>query len=451
MSTDLLTNGSDVRGTVAAYRILNLIGRGGMGAVYRVQRLADGTIWALKEMRPLEEVSRAEASENRELFVQEGQLLGSLEHPALPVLAEAFEWHARPVLVMEYVPGHSLEAMLTRAAAPMPEQQALGYAIQLADVLHYLHTRPTPVIYRDLKPPNAIVTPEGIVKLLDFGVARLHKRHKTKDTVAMGSAGYAPPEQYGSGQTDARSDVYALGATLLHLLTNLPPVPLSTPTAGSIVALNRSVAASTEQVIIRAMQLSADQRFQSAHELGEALRRCYRGTYDDPYRRAPAPPPRIPPASPAAETRAQPVVRGDAPTEAAPSRCPQCRHVIKPQARFCAHCGARLAQGGPVVVRIISPRGVAQQQLDRLPASLGRRDPARQHFPDIDLAERDRGLVSRSHARIERQNGHLVIIDVGSKNGTRVNGTMLVAQQAHPLRTGDRVRIGEVEIEVVSS
>ena len=108
-------------------------------------------------------------------------------------------------------------------------------------------------------------------------------------------------------------------------------------------------------------------------------------------------------------------------------------HIGRP---VCAHCGARLAQGGPVVVRIISPRGVVQQQLDRLPASLGRRDPARQHFPDIDLAERDRGLVSRAHARIERQNGHLVIIDVGSKNGTRVNGTMLVAQQAHPLVRG---------------
>jgi serine/threonine-protein kinase len=226
---------------------------------------------------------------------------------------------------------------------------------------------------------------------------------------------------------------------------------LNTPTPGSIVALNRSVTASTEEVVIRAMQLAVEQRFQSAREAGEALRRCYRGTYDDPYRRAAPPPPRVPPAPPAAETRAQPVVRPDAPVDIAPPRCPQCRHVIKPGARFCAHCGARLVQGGPVMVRIISPRGIAQQQLDRLPASIGRRDPARQHFPDIDLAERDRGLVSRSHARIERQAGNLVIIDVGSKNGTRVNGTALVAQQAHPLRTGDRVRIGEVEIEVVSA
>ena len=102
----------------------------------------------------------------------------------------------------------------------------------MARVLAYLHTRQPPIIYRDLKPENVILTPEGIIKFIDFGVARTYKARKAKDTVAIGTYGYAPPEQYGKGQTDARSDIYTLGATLYHLLTNLGPVPLRTPGAG---------------------------------------------------------------------------------------------------------------------------------------------------------------------------------------------------------------------------
>src|ERR671923_52691 len=104
----------------------------------------------------------------------------------------------------------------------MSDLLAPNTIIYVARVLHSLHTRQPPIIYRDLKPSNIMLTPEGVLKLIDFGVARTYKARKSKDTVAMGSAGYAPPEQYGKGQTDARSDVYALGATLLHLLTNMP-------------------------------------------------------------------------------------------------------------------------------------------------------------------------------------------------------------------------------------
>src|SRR6266542_1443320 len=218
-----------------------MIGRGGMGAVYRAQRLADGTIWALKEMRPQQDAPPGETEENRRLFEQEAELLESLRHPNLPVIADRFDYQGRPALVMEFVPGQTLEDRIRETNAPLLEQQVVGYGIQVARVLHYLHTRTPPIIYRDLKPSNIMLTPDGVLKLIDFGVARTYKVRKSKDTVAMGSAGYAPPEQYGKGQTDARSDVYALGATLLHLLTNMPPIPLQTPTPGSIRKLNPSV------------------------------------------------------------------------------------------------------------------------------------------------------------------------------------------------------------------
>ncbi|MBC8075629.1 MAG: serine/threonine protein kinase, partial [Chloroflexales bacterium] len=233
------------------YKILNLIGRGGMAAVYRAQRLSDGAIWALKEMRPPADTPPPELEENRKLFAQEADLLRTLRFPNLPVIADSFIHGDRPVLVMEFIPGQTLEDRMRDANAPLLEQQVVTYGIQLCRVLSYLHTLNPPIIFRDLKPSNVMLTPDGVLKLIDFGVARTYKARKSKDTIAMGSAGYAPPEQYGKGQTDARSDIYALGATLLHLLTNLPPVPLQTPTPGSLSRINPAVDPATEQVIIK--------------------------------------------------------------------------------------------------------------------------------------------------------------------------------------------------------
>ncbi|MBO9339886.1 MAG: serine/threonine protein kinase, partial [Chloroflexus sp.] len=252
---DRLPDNLTIQGTTDAYTVLNLIGRGGMGAVYRVRRTSDGSIWALKEMRPLDETNTEELAEARQLFLQEAELLRSLSFPNLPVVIDLFVYEGRPTMIMEFVPGKTLEAMIRDANAPMLEQQVIGYGIQLCRVLHYLHTRQPPIIYRDMKPSNVIVTPDGVLKLIDFGVARRHKIGKTKDTIAMGSAGYAPPEQYGRGQTDARSDIYALGATMFHLLTAVPPVPLQPPRRGDITRINRSVTPETEAIIIRAMDL----------------------------------------------------------------------------------------------------------------------------------------------------------------------------------------------------
>jgi eukaryotic-like serine/threonine-protein kinase len=452
--SDLLEPNTVIHSARGDYTILGVVGRGGMGAVYRAQRRTDGAIWALKEMRPPPDAPASEIEENRKLFFQESELLSQLSHPNLPVVADVFEHNGRPTLVMEFVPGQPLELRLHEANAPLLEQQVLSYGIQVARVLHYLHTRTPPIIYRDLKPSNIMVTPEGVLKLIDFGVARTYKARKSKDTIAMGSAGYAPPEQYGKGQTDARSDVYALGATLLHLLTNMPPIPLQTPAPGSIRKLNSSVDVQTERVLIKAMALDPNQRYRSAAEFEQALTRRLDVPYVDPTVRATPPPPIVAPASistatvPAARLQPQVALAPIAPPPPPQGSvaCSRCGRVNKPGARFCSGCGTPISPPDARLL-ITSPRGSWEQKLDRIPLRIGRRDPRQNHYPELDLAEHDRGIASRNHAVINRDGDYYMITDVGSTNGTLLNGAAMPPRQPQRLNQGDRIKIGEVEME----
>lgn len=443
---DLLSPNDTLQGTNGDYVVLNLIGRGGMGAVYRVRRTSDNSIWALKEMRPQLNTPPEEIEENRKLFAQEADLLRRLNHPNLLVIADYFEHRGRPTMVIEFVPGQTLEARIHEANAPLLEQQVIGYGIQLCQVLHYLHTLQPPVIYRDLKPSNVMQTPEGVMKLIDFGVARTYKARKSKDTIAMGSAGYAPPEQYGKGQTDPRSDLYALGATLLHLLTNQPPVPLQPPTPGSIRKFNPSVSDKTERVIIKAMKLERDERYKTGADMEQALRACLDAPYVEATLRV-VPPAIVPPAPPVATPPVPPPATVPAQTTADGLACSNCGYVNKLRARFCANCGTPL--GGPPTARLLatSPRGTWEVKLEQLPCTIGRRDPRQNHYPAIDLAEHDRGIASRNHATIQRDGDNYTLTDLGSTNGTMVNGTHIPAHIPQRLHQGDRIKVGEVELE----
>ncbi|MBP1468358.1 protein kinase [Candidatus Chloroploca sp. M-50] len=460
ITLDQLAPNTVVQGGIDRYTILHTIGRGGMGVVYRVTRASDGTIWALKEMRPQGEPSPEEMADNRQLFEREALLLKSLQHPALPMVLELFDHAGRPTMVMEFVPGQTLEKRIRDANAPLLRRDVIGFGIQLCRVLAYLHHQTPPIIYRDLKPSNVMLTPEGVLKLIDFGVARTHKQGKKKDTVAMGSAGYAPPEQYGRGQTDARSDVYALGATMLHLLTNLPPVPLQSPLPGSLRKLNPSVDERTEAVVIKAMALQPENRFASCVEFEQALLQCLDGPFVDPTQRVrPAPPtpppapqtaPAVPPRpapqpiSPVANPKPQPAPVFDTATTTA---CPSCGRLNKPRARFCATCGTPLAPPPTARLVVRSPHRTWELKLGTTPMQIGRRDPRQNHYPEIDLAEHDRGIASRHHATIRRDGDFYAVTDLGSTNGTLVNGTLITPRIPHRLRQGDRIKIGEVEIE----
>lgn len=205
------------------YRISELIGQGGMGAVYKARDIKFGRKVAVKEMSQ-HNLSAQETEEATERFRQEANLLARLTHPNLPSVYDYFEEDGRWYLVMDFIKGETLEEHIAGTTENMlPIIEVIDIGIQLTRVLGYLHTRPTPIIFRDLKPLNIMITSDKHVYLIDFGVARLFKRGKAKDTLAFGSVGYAAPEQFGKAQTTPRSDIYSLGVILHQLLTGNDP------------------------------------------------------------------------------------------------------------------------------------------------------------------------------------------------------------------------------------
>lgn len=243
-----------------------------MGCVYAVsdERQA-GAVAALKEI-DLAAIDPAEQQEAIADFRREATLLHTLSHPNLVKVIEYFSDGGKEYLVMEYVRGETLDAHLRQG--PRTEARVLPIALQLCDVLDYLHSRTPPIIYRDLKPSNAMIdAATGAVKLIDFGIARFYKPGKQKDTKMMGTPGFAPPEQYGQGQTDARSDIFALGATLHVLLTDydVEQTPWNYP---PVTALNPQVSPALERIICRATEMHVARRYQSVAELRSALLAC---------------------------------------------------------------------------------------------------------------------------------------------------------------------------------
>src|SRR5215467_6922015 len=201
------------------YIILSVIGHGGMAAVYQANDTRQGNLVAIKEMS-LSNVPINERSQAIQNFLAEARILSRLNHPNLPAFTDFFTEGPRHFLVMEYIDGSTLEDLLDRNKGPFSEPRVLGWARQLCDVLEYLHSQQPPVIFRDMKPGNIMLTRSGRIKLIDFGIARLFRTRGSQDTQLLGTPGFAPPEQYGSAQTDVRSDIYSLAMTLFHLLTN---------------------------------------------------------------------------------------------------------------------------------------------------------------------------------------------------------------------------------------
>jgi serine/threonine-protein kinase len=254
----------------ARYKVLSLLGKGGMGAVYQVEDTrVFGKRWALKELLDilLPPADRAQAIQQ---FQSEAQMLVRMSHLNLPQIADYFSENGRQYLVMEYVDGETLEAVLGKTSGFLPEAQVYDWASQLCDVLACLHGQKPPVIFRDLKPDNIMLTRAGVIKLIDFGIARSFRPGKTKDTHIMGTPGFAAPEQYGGGQTDARSDIYSLGATLHRLLTRYNPSaqPFTFPRCKS---LNSAVSAQFDSVVSKATERDPAQRFQTVTEMKQAL------------------------------------------------------------------------------------------------------------------------------------------------------------------------------------
>ena len=253
------------------YVVERLLGRGGMSAVYvaRDSQLSDRPV-AIKEMVDAfaDEQERLEAERD---FAREADMLAMLRHPAIPAIFDRFSENSRHLLVMEYIAGENLEQKLI-AHGPYDEEQVRAWALDLCGVLGYLHAQQPPVVFRDLKPGNIIVQPDGRVRLIDFGIARLFKPQQKADTTALGTSGYASPEHY-TGQTDARSDLYSLGATMHHLLTGRDPSRFPPFQFPPVRDLDPAVSNDMAALIERAVRTDRERRFASVAEMREALER----------------------------------------------------------------------------------------------------------------------------------------------------------------------------------
>jgi len=439
-------------GTVlnSRYEIVRRIGGGGMGAVYlaKDRNLGDAPR-AVKEMveTHLDESQHEKAIGD---FKRESLLLTSLEHPSIPTIYDYF-YDAklnRFYLVMKYISGGDLASRLrSSTGGKLDEKTVTHWGMEVADVLEYLHTRPKPIIYRDLKPANLMIDGNtSRVMLIDFGIARWVAKQE-KGVTAVGTMGYAPPELF-SGRVEPRSDIYSLGATMFHLLTGSDPQdnPLlifdftKNPRPRQIAP---SISSEMERILMRTVEYKPEDRFRSAGEvrdlLAEHLEKLMSG--------------HVSYGQPAAELGGETV-------QVQTVFCGFCGGRIAIDDVFCAHCGAKQPLGA---VGSTSMKGVrltaklvvaGTTELDsafvlqRDSNLVGRADPHSNIFPEVDLSKFDRETkVSRRHARIWCEGDTFLVEDLGSVNGTVINDSVRLApRQPRVLDSGDRIRLGETTL-----
>ena len=249
------------------YEIKSIIGKGGMSTVYLAEHKRLHTRWAVKEVRK-QQGARFD-------FLAESNILKRLQHPMLPRIVDIFEDRDCIYIVEDFVEGITLDGLL-KQQKKVDEPQGLQWFRDLCGVLAYLHgQRPHPIIYRDMKPSNIMIQPDGSLKLIDFGIAREYKQESNADTTYIGTKGYAAPEQFGKAQTDARTDIYSLGVTMYHLLTGKSPYepPYQfVPVRQLVPELSHGI----EYILNKCVQSEPADRYQTVDELVDELDHIYR-------------------------------------------------------------------------------------------------------------------------------------------------------------------------------
>ena len=254
------------------YRLIARVASGGMAVVYKAQDTMLGRSVAVKILRE----SFADDPSFQARFQREAQAAANLSHPNIVTVHDFGLDNDKQYIVMEYVEGRTLEKVLAaRRGRPVDEQLALSWALQICRAIQFLSVQKPPVVFRDLKPSNVMIQRDGRVKLIDFGIARFFREDKQEDTYVYGTPGYAAPEQYGKGQTDIRSDLFSLGATLHHCLTGRNPAehPLDFPDPRM---LNPSLSRGTARILRKALDPEMHRRYQTALDMKQAVQSALR-------------------------------------------------------------------------------------------------------------------------------------------------------------------------------
>ena len=253
------------------YKVLNIIGRGGMSIVYLAMNEKVNKQWAVKEVIKND-------YKDFEVDKKEIEMMKKLKHRNLPSIVDVIEKENSLLIVMDYIEGRSLDVILAEQGA-QPEKIVIDWAKQLCEALGYLHGQTPPIIYRDMKPANVMLKPDGTLMLIDFGAAREYNPQNIKDTISLGTRGYAAPEQYREdGQSDVRTDIYCLGVMLFQLLTGENPHGLR-----PIRDLKQELSAGLESIVLKCTQIKKEDRYQSIPELLYALEHYWQ--YDEKYRK----------------------------------------------------------------------------------------------------------------------------------------------------------------------
>lgn len=244
------------------YEILKLLNTGGMNsAIYLALDKKLNRQWAIKKVRK-------SSSQTTSMLMAEASIMKNLDHPMLPRIVGIEEDPKFFYIIMDFVQGENLKTVVA-SSGPQAQDTVVSWGVKLCDVLTYLHGKG--IIYRDMKPANIMLSPDGNIKLIDFGIAREYKENASEDTTALGTEGYAAPEQYeGKGQTDARTDVYGMGITLFQLLTGVNPSSYQ-ENIFSIRLQNPNLSSGLDKIILKCTNKDPKKRYQSTEELKKAL------------------------------------------------------------------------------------------------------------------------------------------------------------------------------------
>jgi len=467
------------------YEIIRRVGGGGMGNVYqaRASRLSNRHC-AIKEMIDL----YSEGEEHQRTLVEferEASLLATLQHPSIPKVYDYFMQNERYFLVMEFIDGMDLNKYLKQSGERLPEAKVIKLAIQVCDLLHYLHTHKPPVIYRDLKPSNIMLTVNDRVVLIDFGIARFLTANLT-DITTIGTMGFVPPEVY-EERIEPASDIYSLGATLFYFLTGVSP-----QTKPILIfdfsknpyprEYNPDISPEMEQAVCRAVAYNARNRFPSAYALKkdlEAIYQKYHAEEQDPRdllsllddkirstgKKSKVAPIRDETKSEVSSDLEQlrkefeeefkdflpiagDVIRANA-SSSIDIYCVKCYAPLSENDLICHVCGTEQPHSPFIKVSKALLKLENEHQTFNVIKDItiiGRRDPERRCFPEIDLTPFDHGKhISRLHARILKLNGEYYIEDLKSKNKVVINARyILQSGVTHKLNHGDNIKIGRL-------